>query len=61
MAYKVRMIVDAEHCLVLPHEAAQKCADSQPHEPMPQANKKVLDQLSLSAIAGTGHSNGEQF
>jgi transposase len=60
VAYNAQSVVDAEHGLIAAFELTNDCNDQCQLAPMAEAGKAALQVKTLTAVADTGYSNGEQ-
>jgi transposase len=60
VAYNAQSVVDAEHGLIVAFELTNDCNDQCQLLPMAEAGKAALEVETLTAVADTGYSNGEQ-
>ncbi|MDB5479108.1 MAG: Transposase domain protein [Caulobacteraceae bacterium] len=60
VAYNAQSAVDAKHGLIAAFDLTNDCNDHNQLLPMAEAAKEALDAETLTAVADTGYSNGEQ-
>jgi transposase len=60
VAYNAQSAVDAKHGLIVAFELTNDCNDQCQLLPMAEAGKAALEVESLTVVADTGYSNGEQ-
>jgi transposase len=60
VAYNVQSVVDAKHGLIVAFELSSDCNDQRQLLPMAEAGKAALEAETLTVVADTGYSNGEQ-
>lgn len=60
VAYNAQIAVDSQHKLIVAHEITNQGNDHQQLYPMAQAAKEALQVESLTVVADTGYTNGEQ-
>lgn len=60
VAYNAQSAVDAKHGLIAAFDLTSDCNDLNQLLPMAEAAKEVLEVETLTAVADTGYSNGEQ-
>ena len=60
VAYNAQSVVDAKHGLIAAFDLTNDCNDLNQLLPMAEQAKRVLQAETLTAVADTGYSNGEQ-
>jgi transposase len=60
VAYNAQTAVDSKHGLIVAFALTNDCNDQQQLQPMAIAAKEVLEVATLTVVADTGYSNGEQ-
>jgi transposase len=60
VAYNAQSVVDAKHGLIAAFELTNDCNDQCQLLPMAEASKTALEVETLTVVADTGYSNGEQ-
>jgi transposase len=60
VAYNAQTVVDAKHGLIAAFELSNDCNDQCQLLPMAEAGKAALEVETLTVVADTGYSNGEQ-
>jgi len=60
VAYNAQTAVDGKHGLIVTFAVTSDCNDEHQLQPMAEAAKQVLEVETLTAVADTGYSNGEQ-
>ncbi len=60
VAYNAQTAVDSKHGLIVAFAVTSDCNDQQQLQPMAEAAKQVLEVETLTVVADTGYSNGDQ-
>ncbi len=60
VAYNAQIAVDSERKLIVAFDLTNECNDERQLLPMTQQTKQALGVETLTVVADTGYSNGEQ-